>query len=1169
MRGKNLINFFILTAFVLSFAFLSPLKAQDEKSAWFDITIIADLISKDLYNLDINSIDEKMETFINYDSICSIEVIDSITEEVVSKKDKRRCPQKSSRTLFVVYDGEIVGSVKISFRDEMFDATNKVILSKDEIEFLNKHPIIKVSNEMSYTPFDFIQGGEPSGFSIEYLKLLESKIPNIKFTFINGYHWNMLRRLYDSKDIDILHTRSSEDGNKNSLFTPYFIELYMGLATRSDEDIGSIAELVRKNKKLAVVRGIDYTKKIQSLYPNLDLYFATSAQKALKAISDGEADAYIDSSAVLRHIANNNLLTNIKITESANLRPFELFRAKIEVRSDLKPLYSMITKAMERVSIDEMDKLRDRWFRESQDRLHQKIILGDDEKRYLKKKRTIKATSLNSFEPFFNKPADTPAQGLSVDIVNILAQQLGVDVEYLPSPSCEILKDGLEKGEFDIALNIHKNDTNKNMGLFSPPYFTNSIILAKQKNSDPVLDLSNLEGSTVSIKKGCKIGEFFKKNYPDIEIIEFDTNLDVLKALQLGDAKIAAMDEASFTYNKQKHQLDDLEAEHDVRGLDIEPKLHLVVGNKESPLLPLINKALNSIPPYTKKGIEDKWITPNMQEERRVKLTSLEKNYLIQKESINICLQRDNSPFEAINEGEIEGMISELLKHISKTSDIDFSIIEIENPYEAEGLAKQKKCDIIPFVVANPKTKEFLNFSKPIIKDFSVFITKEDHPYIATIDDIKDKKIALVKNSPLSDFFLENYPFLDILLLNTHAEAYKAVANREADITVDFLSSADERIKNLGLYDLKFSGNTPFDEPFRIGVVKSENYLLSIINKSLNLLSENELQEMMDRWVSIKFEYRFDYKLFWEMAFIIGLIIALGVFYNYKTLRFNREISKKNRELNTQKELVEEKNRELIDINKQIQDSINYATYIQRSFLPTIEMMRNDFRDIFVLWEPRDGVGGDIYFYDSTRDGYILAVIDCTGHGVPGGFITMIVGTALRSVKEDEGMYHTPSELLRFLNVNIKLQLNQNKPDTLSDDGLDIGLCYIDRASRGITYCGAKISLYYTEDNELKIIKGDNQSIGYKKSKLQYEYKEHYLPYKKGRTFYLFSDGIVDQGGGSKGFPFGNKRIKELLLDLEGHDFETRDQRVLAVLRKYQGEMKRRDDITMIGFRID
>ena len=261
------------------------------------------------------------------------------------------------------------------------------------------------------------------------------------------------------------------------------------------------------------------------------------------------------------------------------------------------------------------------------------------------------------------------------------------------------------------------------------------------------------------------------------------------------------------------------------------------------------------------------------------------------------------------------------------------------------------------------------------------------------------------------------------------------------------------------------------------------------------------------------------------------------------------------------------KNAELERSNKEILSSIRYAQKIQNSLLPNVNTVKEIFSDCFIVWRPRDIVGGDVYYIDQLQKKTIIAVIDCTGHGVPGAFMTMLASSGLRRITVDEGCLE-PAKVLSRLNSIVKTSLQQDSDYVDSDDGLDAAICLIDPNKKQLAFSGANLPLTYIEKNNVETIKGDRESIGYKRSKIDYEFTTHQLAIKEGMSFYLYTDGITDQLGGNKRRMFGNRRLHETLLETYRLPTQQQKQQVIVEFENYRSEHAVQDDITLIGFRI-
>ncbi|MDD3267839.1 MAG: cache domain-containing protein [Syntrophomonadaceae bacterium] len=265
--------------------------------------------------------------------------------------------------------------------------------------------------------------------------------------------------------------------------------------------------------------------------------------------------------------------------------------------------------------------------------------------------------------------------------------------------------------------------------------------------------------------------------------------------------------------------------------------------------------------------------------------------------------------------------------------------------------------------------------------------------------------------------------------------------------------------------------------------------------------------------------------------------------------------------------MVEARTQELQDKNQNIMESINYSKRIQESILPDLVNYHGiAYDDHFVVWKPRDTVGGDFYWSKQKDDTVFIAIADCTGHGVPGALMTMTVNAILDRII-DEDRAQMPAAILKRLNRILKETLRQDTPDALTNDGADVGLCMIRPDRKEMVYAGSKISLFAYQENEIIQIKGDRQSLGYKRSRLDYEYTDHPLSLDN-QMFYLTTDGLLDQNGEEINKSFGITRFKQTLLDMKDLSMDQQKELLLEVLNKYMGCESQRDDITIIGFKI-
>lgn len=269
---------------------------------------------------------------------------------------------------------------------------------------------------------------------------------------------------------------------------------------------------------------------------------------------------------------------------------------------------------------------------------------------------------------------------------------------------------------------------------------------------------------------------------------------------------------------------------------------------------------------------------------------------------------------------------------------------------------------------------------------------------------------------------------------------------------------------------------------------------------------------------------------------------------------------------------VQERTRDLEQVNLQmsnaqrkIEDSIDYASLIQRSILPNRELVNALGEHHAVLWRPRDVVGGDFYIFRHEDNQCLFGVVDCAGHGVPGALMTMLAHAALDQAISDGGM-SDPAAILRRTDQIVRHMLSDSGEARSIATNMDVGLAYVDLQQRKVTFSGAKIALYHSDGTQVDHLPGARRALGDKRLG---DYHNTWIELSPGRTFYLCTDGFLDQAGGERGFGFGNSRFAEMLRSHASLPLDEQSAAFSDTLAAYQGDYPQRDDITMLCFRFD
>jgi len=311
------------------------------------------------------------------------------------------------------------------------------------------------------------------------------------------------------------------------------------------------------------------------------------------------------------------------------------------------------------------------------------------------------------------------------------------------------------------------------------------------------------------------------------------------------------------------------------------------------------------------------------------------------------------------------------------------------------------------------------------------------------------------------------------------------------------------------------------------------------------------------------------------IAAAVALLLLLGlawfIFVNYRNKkRANELLEEKNRkitaqkdEIERQKEVAENQRDQIAYQKKHITDSIHYALKIQRAILPSLELFTDEI-DHFVLYKPRDIVSGDFYWVDKIDNKQIIITADCTGHGVPGAFMSMLGVSLLNEIILNRNIL-APHEILNNLRAMVIESLGQAQSGTEVKDGMDMTVTVIDFDKDKLYYAGANNPLYHIRDGELEQYKADKMPVAIHERMEDFNLVT--LDLKKGDTFYTFSDGYVDQFGGPKQKKFMSKNFKRVLLEIQDLEMYEQGRKLDEIFEEYKSDVEQIDDVVVIGVR--
>jgi len=429
-----------------------------------------------------------------------------------------------------------------------------------------------------------------------------------------------------------------------------------------------------------------------------------------------------------------------------------------------------------------------------------------------------------------------------------------------------------------------------------------------------------------------------------------------------------------------------------------------------------------------------------------------------------------------------------------------------------------------------------------------------------------DKALEYFNKTYTIQYELDNKQ-MQALALNNIAEVY--LKKKEYKYAIDFYNKALLIAKELGAKDdikTSYDGLHSCYSELK-DFEKAHEYLLlySEIKDSLfNEENSAQLNEMLVKFESDKKQQEIELlQKDKEVHTILrnSLIAGCLLIFLVALLLFNRNKVKQRANI-----VLEEKN-ELIELkNKEITDSIRYAKRLQLAILPPDNQVKKLLPDSFVLYKPKDIVSGDFYWVEQWGDKVLVAAADCTGHGVPGAFMSIVGNNLLQQAVNIYGL-EKPNLILNDLNKNISKILHQSEESSSVKDGMDIALLAIDKSNMCLEFSGAYNPLWLIRQGKIIEVAGNKHPVGAFVGEELKQFTNHKLELIKGDTIYIFTDGYADQFGGPKGKKFKYKQLQELLLSIQHFSMDEQRKKLDETFENWKENLEQIDDVLIIGIK--
>lgn len=787
-------------------------------------------------------------------------------------------------------------------------ASTPLEFTPEEKQFIKTHPQISVANEMDWPPFDYNEYGKPKGFSIDYIKLLSKKI-GIEIKFINGYAWQELLELFEEKKIDVLPVMyKNEERKQFTLFSEPYYRGKLGVFARVDNTLESEEDLIKM--KVGIEKSHGAIPIIKNRIKDIELTEIKENSELVTQLATERLDAIIGNPLLFYFYIKENQIINIELKHYIKLDGRDQLDTSfhIGVRKDWPLLQSIINKTVASLNAEDIQEIESRWlgFNLKNKPSREKIPLSDRERAYLQSHPVIKVSNELDFPPFDFAVEGMP-QGYSIDLINILSEHIGIDIEYVNGFSWSELVKKFKKGEIDLLHTLNKTPLREKFGKYSEPFIYYKTYFFTQKNSPKITEIKQLYGKKVGVGNNWSEHEYLKKNHPEVKLVVFENLEGMLEALSNGEIYAVMNDELSVHYLMKKLNISNITKSGWFKEFDKgeSRKFHFMTKRETPELISMFNKALALLSIEDREALERKWFPKTNNTLSKVHLTEEQQSYLAKKEKLLMCVDPNWMPYEQINDKkELIGMSADYVKLFSQRINKDIVLYPTSSWQDSLLSIKSKKCDLIPLIKSTTSRKKYLNFSPSYVTFPFVIATKNDRAFIDNLESIENEKFAVTEGFSIIEDLRQRYQNIKIVEVADAKEGLSKVSSGEVFAYLDASAVIIRTIQKSRITNVKINGNLPWNSELAVGTHIDEPILAQIFHKAVASLTKDEKKQVYDKWIAVKYEKTFDYALLYKIVSVVVLILLISLFWNRKLQKalnalkhMSIELQEKNREL--------------------------------------------------------------------------------------------------------------------------------------------------------------------------------------------------------------------------------------------------------------------------------
>jgi polar amino acid transport system substrate-binding protein/two-component system sensor histidine kinase EvgS len=540
--------------------------------------------------------------------------------------------------------------------------------------------------------------------------------------------------------------------------------------------------------------------------------------------------------------------------------------------------------------------------------LFAKPLFTEEEKAYIAEHNKVVLGADYSWAPYDFVDNQGKHTGIAADVLALVEQKSGLTIEVVPDKWYKTMQK-VKKGLLDGLTCAVKTPQREKFLLFSKPYVTMPLAIITLTQEKNIQNIQDLQSKRVAVNKGSYLHEWLQKNHPEIELLLTSSNDEALEEVSVGNADAYIGNIAVASYIIKHKFLSNLKIVNKLPGLDT--KVSIAIRKEKPQLFTIIEKTLRDISPQEYSRILQKWFDISQLHTKSTTLVTLtkEEHLWIEEHKHISYSQIDWKPLSIIENGRMKGVFSDYLQIISQRTGLVFEYKPSKKWPEVFEKFRDHKIDLIPGIgercyenLEALKSDAFVTFP-------FVIVTRREQTFVDSIEVLYTKRVSVPKYYASYNYLKQFYPNITVVPTESVLDALELVQKGKADAFIGHMATAMYYVGHYFSQDLHIAGKTNFLLHHRMIVQKEEEILLAIINKALASISDQEKQDINNRWVSVNVHEARDYTLFMEIGGVLFILVLVSLYWNARLSQEIRERKKAQKALEAAKEEAEAANR--------------------------------------------------------------------------------------------------------------------------------------------------------------------------------------------------------------------------------------------------------------------